>query len=808
MQLDEVIRHALDGTAVLIAGAGYAMRAENADSRALPTGGQLCGVLADAIGLTSSTNDLGLLSEMYKDKHGENGLVSLLRDRLTAATTTDAQKAIAKLPWRRAYTTNYDNVLELASDNNNKFTSLTFKDDVAMQPKRAKLLVHCNGKIDKVDVRNFDSSIILTNASYMADQFNKSKWARVLREDLQAARAVLIVGYSLYDLDITRIIAATPEIKAKCHFVIEETPPEELAFKLRRFGEVSQIGVDALADQITAIAPTHVQSTQHHVFRSFIEHIVSSGPAGAVTDTEVFQLYVRGELRRDLLPGSYASPVCSYVLRRAAVDEVMQHLINGQRAVAIHSYLGNGKTVAAQCVAFKALQSHYAVFEFERDKPGFDRECDLIRHVDRPTLVIFEDYNLHYTAIEKLSIEANPNIRVLVTARTPTHIMEWSKLKESLGGIEPVEVSVEHLSGSDLADLDEMLSRHGLLGQAAATNRDVRLRRLRQDHGAEFRNILLWLLDSSHIKQRVLATFNSLASQKNVQSFVVAALLLRALGESNDIDYLVELVGIDEFNEAMLSRNSLVAEFVNTSGRGYVIRSPLFAVLVIRTLWPDGFVMSTLVEMIRRALSLRFDDIQMEQISRELMRFSRLEQFVPRNAINDLVEYYETIKNFNGCATNQFFWLQYAITRIQTGDYDLAARYLDTAYGLVKNRPGFDTYQLDNTRARLLLRRTIEKMPADGGFAAFRDAHRILSKQMRETGRGFYPFRVALLYGEFQRVAQSWSPEQAPVFLDAVRFVLARAKAVDQRLASHADVRKCIEVLTTLLPADAKTKPS
>lgn len=468
MDLEHAIRNALDGEALLIAGAGFSLGAKTLNGDPLPTGRNLATELAAGLDDGITTTDLGILADMYKAKHGENGLLALLKRRLSVGTVSAAQKTIAAVPWRRAFTTNYDSALETAANEiSREFLSLTFSDPSTKLADSQRVCLHCNGWIEQVDLRTLDERLILTNSSYMADAFNRTVWSRILREDLQVARSVIVIGYSLYDLDISRIVAATPEITGKTFFIVEETPPADVVFSLSRFGTVERVGVENFAERVEKISQSHSRTTSAPTFYSFYQHKALAASAEPVTDKAVYDLYVRGEFRRDLLPGSYATKGTSYFLRRKAIEEISGSFERGTQTVAAHSYLGNGKTLVAQGVAFRLSQNGYDVFEFEREKEGFERECDIIRRTTQKTLVIVEDYNSNSALIERLRIVENPNVKLLVTARTPVHIMEWRKLQVSLGAAQAEEFAVDALLSSELNELDDVLSRHGLLGSEA-----------------------------------------------------------------------------------------------------------------------------------------------------------------------------------------------------------------------------------------------------------------------------------------------------------------------------------------------------
>jgi hypothetical protein len=128
VDLDEALRHALDGQAILFVGAGFSTQARTANGGDLPTGAKLSELLASKLGL-STTPSLDLASEMFVHRMGEFQLVQLLRASLIATEITPEQAIFGSVPWRRVYTTNYDNVVELAyAKNARQLDSRTFTD--------------------------------------------------------------------------------------------------------------------------------------------------------------------------------------------------------------------------------------------------------------------------------------------------------------------------------------------------------------------------------------------------------------------------------------------------------------------------------------------------------------------------------------------------------------------------------------------------------------------------------------------------------------------------------------------------------
>ena len=122
MEIREAIIHALDGDAILFIGSGFSLGATNEKNDKFETATPLAHKLLKECEFEEKdfTNDLGIASRIYQDTKGEIDLVEFLRKEYTAIDVTSEQEIIAKINWQRIYTTNYDNVFELACEKTKK----------------------------------------------------------------------------------------------------------------------------------------------------------------------------------------------------------------------------------------------------------------------------------------------------------------------------------------------------------------------------------------------------------------------------------------------------------------------------------------------------------------------------------------------------------------------------------------------------------------------------------------------------------------------------------------------------------------
>ena len=138
MNLQEGIEFALSRKSVLFVGAGFSVDAQNLRGGKFKTGRKLAKHLAELSGITGDQLDeinLHYAAEEYLAVNGKDKLIDELQNEFTAKVITSSQSSVASIPWKRIYTTNYDDVLEKAyEDIGKKLVPVTISDNVRNIP--------------------------------------------------------------------------------------------------------------------------------------------------------------------------------------------------------------------------------------------------------------------------------------------------------------------------------------------------------------------------------------------------------------------------------------------------------------------------------------------------------------------------------------------------------------------------------------------------------------------------------------------------------------------------------------------------
>jgi CheY-like chemotaxis protein len=184
------------GDAVFFVGAGLSAGA------GLPTWAQLVDDLrADLHPPPEEANPM-LVAQFFRNEFGDYKLFSFLRKALkgSLARPTPAHRAMASLPVRVFYTTNYDDLLEASLKENGRACHVIANDqEVSLWDERDEVqVVKLHGDLDNA------KSIVLTDEDYVRFMYENKAIQRKLI-DTFSFRTVIFVGYNLNDPNIALI---------------------------------------------------------------------------------------------------------------------------------------------------------------------------------------------------------------------------------------------------------------------------------------------------------------------------------------------------------------------------------------------------------------------------------------------------------------------------------------------------------------------------------------------------------------------------------------------------------------------------
>lgn len=753
MELQEAIIHALDGDAVLFLGSGFSIGATKEDSTTFMTATPLAHKLLMECGLAKDqqVDDLGQASEVYISMRSEHELVDYMRKEYTAVNVTPAQEIIASIKWQRIYTTNYDNVIELASLKNKKVLQPVILSQRLTDFKdKGSLCIHLNGRVDGLTIDKLGSEFKLTGRSYMDNEFRNSEWLGLLKSDLLTARAIIYVGYSLqYDLDIRRLVYSLPEVVDKTCLVMYEKEPRVSQILAQKYGIPYPIGTEEFARMIVEARKTYIPTAKRINVNLCFNKIESIKAAPKLLDKDVFDFFTQGSYEIEKLFFSAQSPVdYIYSIRRTKTERVLQDIKDVQTNILIHSDLGNGKTIFIQTLSILLAQQGYEVYRFYRNWATLDSEIERICQSHSKTVFVFEDYSGCFDSLKALALHRTDQI-VIVSERSYVNEANYDDLSNLLGDFENIDLN--RLDPEETAQLIRIFDTYGLWSHLSAKSKNQKEDFINNACKGNLRNVVLELLKSPDILGRFKKVFEAAHKRKGFYDAIVFILLVHVMHLNIGLDDLADALDVETLNSPKFKKDPAVQELVNFEAGRIRPKSSLVSQMLILELFSTTVVIDVLINVAKH-LNDNSSEKVAKQMMRRLMTFTNLQPVLNQKDTSykfNLLRYYEALKVLPLCKRNPHFWLQYAIVKLSEHDYSMANQFFEAAYSFAGAIDHFDTYQIDNHYARFVL----ENERINGSQAtcmeAFRHAHSILMDSRHKLEVRYYPYRVARNYYPF-----------------------------------------------------------
>lgn len=758
MDINEAINYIFDGEAILFIGAGYSLGAVNQNSEGYVTANGLKERLGEKLEIKDTSKySLPVISNRFIRKLSEEALIKFLKEEFAVKKYTPSQEIIAIQNWKRIYSANYDNIIEKITENAGiSKKSVTPMDDADSNASSNNLIVHLNGYINQMTTGSLMNYTKLTNQSYASDTLKDSKWSNLFSLDLTNAKAVFFVGFSLnYDLDISRMITANKEFKNKTFFINGKIEDEIIRDDLEYFGNVTDIGTNEFANLIEKAWKEYIPKDLNlRNFLSFNE-VKSRTNLVHIKDSDIMNLFFKGNFKESIL-----QDFCNIESKYTVIRENQQTIIDGVNnnevdLIMIHSSFGNGKTIFIESLKYKLVSMGKSVFIYNGNKSYLAADINKINELeDKDIVLIIEDY---YTikAELKLFIALNKSkVTVIVSGRSAIHFNTKDALFRNTGfhADRALTFSLENISQYEVDQLFKILDDNGLWGDKSYYNSGRKKQMLQRNAQRGFSNVMFEILKSNGMFERLGSIFDNIEFSSN-KEIVISLIIVNVI--RSDIQLRDILVLLDRLNLTDREANELnFKEFVDIDNNKIKIKSSIASREILKSHVKSDELLKMLQLLFSKANKLNING-KYDYFCRELVSFSNFKILFngrDKDILNRYsLEYYESIKNTSFAKRNNFFWLQYAIQKLDQPDYVAAGVYFKNAYSYAENRRSpFDTYQIDTHYARYQLEKSIysQDVSLEQSIENFKEAHTLLCRSNQELNK-HYSIRHSEKYKRF-----------------------------------------------------------
>jgi len=746
VDIDLMLRKIATGRAIMFTGAGFSIGTSNVDKKEPPIASELSKKICE-LGEFPEDEDLRYAADFYiSNGYNKGELISLLKKQYTLSKVADTHKNICMVNWRRFYTTNYDKSIEIAAGNAGKVVECIDIDHSTIEYyKRENLCIHLNGSIDTLTSDSLENSFKLSTSSYIStDAFISSDWFYYFKKDLERSSAIVFVGYSMYDIEIQRILFEDNSLKEKTYFITREDPDPKSIFTLSKFGHVLPIGMDGFSKIIDKNIDLFRKKNDEHNYQSLCEYELAD-ESSEIRDSNVETFLMYGDIDDAFIDGAVSGEQrIPYLIIRESLEKVLGFFTSGKNTI-IYSGLGNGKTVFLREVkAFLTLNS-VRVFEADDLDGDYIGDFDALAKTNDKVVILIDGYEPYVDLIRHYSLTQPENINIIATARTADH----ERLRPLLADTKFCfnELGIDELSGEDASAFVNIVDNVGMWGSNAGLSHERKIDLLNKKNSLQLSLSLLYLLEAPQIKDKINLLLSSLLRNPSFKETIFAIAILEILDLPAEFSLISEVARNDEIYSSLLRENESFRQLFKLSNRRVITKSSLFCLFLVRNNFSSTCITEQLQLIAGKFNSYNKKDYVQEKIFKAMLRFSFVERLLPEaNKKGNLRNYYENLKvTVSWLKSDPHYWVQYGMANITFKEYGKAQSFIDQAYALAEKKYNYYTSTIDTQQARLLILTAISENDLSKVFPMFERAHKLLSRLDDDV----YKYRQVDRYKDF-----------------------------------------------------------
>lgn len=762
--LANVIRNIGSRNAILFLGSGFSASARGIENEEMPTAQGLAQKIADLQGFDAE-EDLRYASSRYLTDGGDKTkLISLLKETFTVREVKDHHITIASVPWRRVYTTNYDMCFERAAEKSQKiYESVDLTSNPSEFSARSNVCVHLNGSLKNLSPDTLDNAFKLTNSSYLSpDSFLTSNWRYPFQRDIDFSSAIVFVGYSMYDIEVQKILHANPDYRKKTYFITRSLKSGRDQFTIEQFGAILPIGVEALAKAIDEQSEDFAAEPEDLILASLWEYEFNEGDVD-VRDTDVDAFLMRGEVSDEIIDAAITGAKGAPLLISRDDLTYANQLLDSNAKVVITAEFGNGKSTFIRALRSQLSLSGVRVFTADQADAHQHDDLEEIVKKDIKGCLIIDSYEQNIELLKHYAELKPANLKLVIGARTSIHERYRSWLIET--GLQLNEISLDELSSSETDQFIDIIDNIGYWGDKAALPHHSKQSVVNYDHHRQISLNLLALLSSPQMIARVRDILGGLLLNHQYRDTVFAIALLSATDRPLTSSLISEIALNDAIYSTDLRANESFKQIFRIHGANISAKSSIFAIALISQQFPATYIVDQLLKIVA---AINNGIAELKNIQKSLLRFSVVERLLPeKQRMQNLVRYYEHLKReVSWLKSDPHFWLQYGMAQLTYKHFDKAQGYFDQAYALARQKHNYHTDHLDTQQARLFFMQAMSVDDQARSFQLFQDGHKLI----RSLPDDVHKYRQIELYKEiFEKKYLLFSKTQKTSFGQACK---------------------------------------
>ncbi|KHD24724.1 hypothetical protein NM09_11195 [Vibrio caribbeanicus] len=735
-----------NGTSLLFTGAGFSYGAINIlkkqpqDARSLSFHfSKLAGIEPD--------EDLEYSSEMAIIAKGASVIIDTLKKEYTIKSVSESHKLIAAKNWKRVYTTNYDRVFEIATNELGKHC-----DSVSILQHPASITsdaqcIHLNEIIDNLDIDTLGSDFKLTESSYISpERVERSKWKNSLRLDFEQSTAIFFVGYSLADLDIKFLLGELLEsIKDKVYFIVKPNEDKKSKFLLGKFGHVLDIGVDEFANLVGECMSDEI-SYQLEDLRFFEKHI-SSDEDYQPTDIDKINLLVKGELIESQIPKAiYGHSDNNYLVYRNILDTVKYNVDCGNN-ILLSGSIASGKSILLKMISSMLFNEGMDVFHINNESSTYRNDLNIINNKSSNPIFIIDNVTRHENLVSEIYSLFRSKATIIMAGK-----MEFiEKVLIFLRSIDLrfYEHNIDRLHYDEISMLNDISNSLGFWGEDDIWSRKKKISYLTDTCKSRLNLILLHIFNSEVVKDRLDEAFNGFRHGTSKEKEVFICLIIfSVLSHHPTVSLVSEILNTNIINRDEFKNSNLYKLLLSRKGLNISIQSSVLASFMMKEYCSPDDIIDVMILMILFFNFNKKNGDLYDSLFKELVRYKNVSYILAEDDdMKYVLRFYNRLKDsVSWIKKTPHFWLQYGMSYLSEKDFSMSKSCFDSAYAKAKsNDRDYNLSYIDNQMIRWNLEYSFTLEDFEKSMLHFYKAYRL----QRNSDVDYYYCRQIHLMVEF-----------------------------------------------------------
>ena len=579
---------------MLFVGAGVSFLSRNMEDENLPDGASLVDILLEQPRGKGSKHPLDRIADHVVRNKGVDFVYDLLKRKLTVKSVDSKLTVLYDLPWRRIYTTNYDNAIETAIRGARAISRITLENETADAGPGS--IIHLNGSILDVSPASLQSGLTLTEYSYATSKLLDSEWFKFFLRDIRSARAIIFVGYSLSDLDIQRALITEEAFVRKSFFFISPSADQLEIDAISDYGALVPGGIDTLVSEIELVSSDYDGVRFSSAFIALAEvspsSMMDSGTLHAqkLTDQLVYGRLPESEVLHD--ENVFGSQPF-LVLRRqdqTAIDALRR---GPWRDILYIGELASGKTASALNLAAHLIDEGYRVFYASKGATLADELRKLAAKREK-ICVVFEHY-ISFSEEIREYVSKRPDLhRVIMTERAVTHDLISGFIDKTRHLGPTFEVRLDRIEQSDVPEFEALVNFGGFWGDRSGASESARQRLITTQLESSLYKLLLEIIKSEKVQSEIRSLLSPMVEDRKVMKLFICSFIVNVLGFRFSINDWQTVFDGQWVRRVMRQYTEQVRHFLSLQGDTIFPRAGVLSSHILKTFVDDDIVRESL----------------------------------------------------------------------------------------------------------------------------------------------------------------------------------------------------------------------